>query len=204
MEIEDPSAFGVVKTNASGIITDFIEKPKTPISNKAIIGIYYFKNGQDLRREIQHLIDYRIMASGEYQLTVALERLKDSGTRFATGAVDEWLDCGNKNITVASNARYLEFLPEKELVHTAAIEQSVIIPPVYLGPHVKVINSVVGPGVSVGEGTVIKDSRIARSLIQKNAVLEGVNLANSMIGNSVKMVRTPADISLGDFSELSE
>jgi glucose-1-phosphate thymidylyltransferase len=203
-EIDDPSQFGVVKTDAQGIITDFIEKPKTPVSNKAIIGIYYFKKGEDLRAEIQYLLDNKIMASGEYQLTVALERMKEKGTRFVPGTVDEWLDCGNKHITVASNARYLEFLPENELIHTDRIENSVIIPPVYLAPGVKIMNSVVGPGVSVGEGTEIRDSRIARCLIQKDTLLSGVNLTNSMIGSSVKVVRAASDMSLGDFTEVME
>src|SRR5437870_3121041 len=45
-KIEDPRQFGVVKVNAQNIITDFVEKPQTFVSDLAIIGIYYFKDGE--------------------------------------------------------------------------------------------------------------------------------------------------------------
>ena len=108
-KIEDPSQFGVVKLDTNGAITDFIEKPTTFISDLAIIGIYYFKDGDYLKRELQHLLDNNITEKGEYQLTNALENMKAKGTKFMPGQVTEWLDCGNKNATVYTNQRVLEF-----------------------------------------------------------------------------------------------
>ena len=99
-KIEDPRMFGVVKVNDKGVITDFIEKPKTFVSDLAIIGIYYFKDGENLKKELQHLIDNNIREKGEYQLTNALENMKSKGVEFIPGKVIEWLDCGNKDATV--------------------------------------------------------------------------------------------------------
>ncbi|NQZ78618.1 MAG: nucleotidyltransferase family protein, partial [Ekhidna sp.] len=119
-QIEDPSAFGVVKTNDDGIITDFVEKPKDFVSDQAIIGIYYFRKGEDLREEIDYLIKNNIRGGGEFQLTMALENLKSKGTKFTIGTVREWLDCGNKGITVESNSKYLGFLQGKDLIADSA------------------------------------------------------------------------------------
>jgi glucose-1-phosphate thymidylyltransferase len=99
-KIEDPKMFGVVKVNEQGIITDFVEKPQDFISDLAIIGIYYFKDGEYLRKEMQYLIDNDIKEKGEYQLTNAMENMRKKGAKFLPGKVEEWLDCGNKDATV--------------------------------------------------------------------------------------------------------
>lgn len=199
--VEDPSAYGVVNLDIEGVITEFVEKPQHPVSDLAIIGIYYFKEGEKLRAQLDHIIDQDIKASGEYQLTTALENLKAGGTRFITGTVDHWLDCGNKNVTVQSNSRYLGFIGKDIIANSAKVENSVVIPPVYIGEGANIVSSVVGPYVSVGAGTSIVDSRIKDSLIQENALLKGVHLTNSMIGNHVIMEAKPGDVSLGDFTE---
>lgn len=201
-QIKDPSAFGVVKTNEKGIITDFIEKPKDFVSDQAIIGIYYFKRGEELRNEIDYLIKNNIRGGGEFQLTMALENLKDKGTNFTVGTVNDWLDCGNKEITVQSNTRYLSFLKGENLIaKDAVIENSKIIEPVFLGPGTKILNATVGPNVSIGSDCVIEGSTISNSLIQNNTILRNVDLTNSMIGNFVKLNANPKSVSLGDYSE---
>lgn len=201
-QIEDPSSFGVVKTDSNGIITDFIEKPKEFVSDQAIIGIYYFKKGEELRTEINYLIDNNIRGGGEFQLTMALESLKNKGTQFTIGTVSDWLDCGNKQITVDSNSRYLGFLKGQNLISAkATIENAEIIEPVYIGAGSIIRNSKVGPNVSVGNDCEIVDTQLSDSLIQNNCHLEGVNLTNSMIGNYVKLKGSPKSVSLGDYSE---
>lgn len=114
--IEDPRMFGVVKVDDSGIITDFVEKPQTFVSDLAIIGIYFFKDGEYLRKELQYLLDNNVREKGEYQLTNALENMKQKGTRFVPGKVDEWLDCGNKDATVHTNQRVLENHKKENMV----------------------------------------------------------------------------------------
>lgn len=200
-QVENPSAYGVVNLNMDGIITDFVEKPADPKSDLAIIGIYYFKDGEGLGKELDRMIDQGIMVSNEFQLTSALEELKAQGVKFAAGEVADWLDCGNKEITVASNSRYLAFLEGNQIHSSAVIENTVIIPPVYIGANAKITESVIGPGVSVGEDTVISGSIVKNCLIQTNTHLQQVNVANSMIGNFVKVKASPKNISLGDYSE---
>lgn len=104
-QIEDPRAFGVVKLNENNVITDFVEKPENFVSDLAIIGIYYVKDGAALKSELKYLIDNDIKDKGEYQLTNALEALKQKGTKFVPGQVKEWLDCGNYKATVYTKDR---------------------------------------------------------------------------------------------------
>ncbi|MBP6755226.1 MAG: nucleotidyltransferase, partial [Bacteroidia bacterium] len=160
--IEDPSQFGVVKLNDAGVITDFVEKPTTFVSNLAIIGIYYFKDGDNLKKELQYLLDNNITEKGEFQLTNALENMKQKGLLFTPGKVTEWLDCGNKNATVYTNQRVLEFDSSKPSLKGSNISNSnsLIIEPCFIGNNVVLENSIVGPHVSIGDGTVVKDAII--------------------------------------------
>jgi len=204
-QIEDPSAFGVVKLDEAGRITDFVEKPQTFVSDLAMIGIYYFRDGQALKDELNYLIDHHVIKGGEYQLPDALRRLTEKGTVFKPGKVDEWLDCGNKAVTVHTNQRVLEFDREKnrELVHpSATIQNSVVIPPCFIGPNVELVNAVVGPHVSVGAHSTITNSVIANTIIQEHTTVQHANLKNAMIGNHVKLNKRAQDLSLGDYSEL--
>lgn len=201
-QIEDPSAFGVVKTNNEGVITDFIEKPKDFVSDQAIIGIYYFKNGEELRDEINYLIEHDIRGGGEFQLTMALEALKNKGTNFTIGTVNEWLDCGNKEITVESNSRYLGFLKGQNLIsNKAKIENCEIIEPVSIEEGSEISNATIGPNVSIGKNCTIRNVKLSETLIQNNTTLEDVELTNSMIGNFVNLKGSPKSVSLGDYSE---
>lgn len=201
-EVEDPSAFGVVKTNEKGLITDFIEKPKTPVSNQAIIGIYYFKEGEKLRAELDYLLKHNIRAGGEFQLTTALENLKNKGAQLTIGTVTEWLDCGNKAITVASNTAYLGFLKGQDLIDSSCqLENCEIIPPVYIGKNTRAKDCKIGPNVSIGEGCTLSKATLSDSLIQDHTWIEDISLTDSMIGNHVRMSGLPRSVSLGDYSE---
>lgn len=202
-QIEDPSAFGVVKLDANGVITDFVEKPKEFVSDLAMIGIYYIKDGAGLRNELQYLIDNNVIKGGEYQLPDAFRRLTEKGTQFKPGEVNEWLDCGNKEVTVYTNQRVLEFDKDKKLVSDSAkIENSVVIPPCYIGENAKIVNSVIGPHVSVGANTSVTNSVIVNSNIQKNTTIENANLKNSMIGNHANVLSSARDISIGDYTTI--
>jgi glucose-1-phosphate thymidylyltransferase len=200
-KVEDPKPFGVVKVDVSGHITDFVEKPETFVSDLAIIGIYYFKDGDYLKKELQYLIDNNIKDKGEFQLTNALDNMKNKGSKFLPGKVQDWLDCGNKDSTVDTNARYMEYIKGQDLVSKSAkLINSVIIPPVYIGDNAEISNSVVGPYVSVGNGTKISDSVVKLSIIQEKAVVKNANINNSMLGNNATYEGRPADLSVGDFN----
>lgn len=200
-QVKDPSQFGVVKLNARGEITELVEKPANFVSDLAIIGIYFFKDGAFLRREMQYLIDNNIREKGEYQFTSALVRMKEHGAIFRPGQVEEWLDCGNKDAMVETNARYLEFLKDRNLIAASVrVLNSVVIPPCFIGDKVVLEHSVIGPHVSIGNGTVIRNSRVRNSIIQEHCSLSNANLDNSMLGNFVNFDAPPQDLSLGDYS----
>lgn len=199
--VKDPSAFGVVKLDSSGEITEMVEKPTSFVSDLAIIGIYFFREGASLHKEMQYLIDHDIKEKGEYQFTSALVRMQQAGARFVPGEVQEWLDCGNKEVMVQTNARYLEFIKEQQLISPKAkIINSVIVPPCFVGENAVIENSVVGPHVSVGENTSIRDSRVSNSIIQRHSAISRAWLDNAMLGNFVNFEGHSTDVSLGDYS----
>ncbi|PIQ20010.1 MAG: nucleotidyltransferase [Cytophagales bacterium CG18_big_fil_WC_8_21_14_2_50_42_9] len=205
-EVEDPRPFGVVKLDDQGNITDFVEKPETFVSNLAIIGIYYFKDGEYLRNELQYLLDNNIKDKGEFQLTNALENMKNKGTRFIPGKISEWLDCGNKDATVYTNQRYLEYIKDQpDLVSpTAKVTNSIIIPPVYVGENAVLNNAVVGPYVSIGNNTQVSDAVVSNSIVQENTVIKFANITNSMLGSFVTFQGKQSDLSVGDYNVLKE
>ena len=204
-KVDDPSAFGVVKMNAEGVITDFVEKPKDFVSDLAIIGIYYFKDGKYLRDEMQYLLDNDIKQKGEFWLTDAMENMKKKGSKFYKGEVLEWLDCGNKDATVYTNQRILEFIKNDKLVSDkATIENSVVLQPAYIEDDVVIKNSVVGPYVSIGKGTIIESSVVKNSIIQTKTIVKNKLIQNSMIGNNVKLEGRLDDLSIGDYNSIIE
>lgn len=204
-QVEDPSAFGVVQLNDKNEIVDFVEKPAHFVSDLAIIGIYFFKSGETLCKELEFLLDNQVIKGGEYQLTDALENMKQKGMRFVPGQVDEWMDCGNKDVTVDTNNRMLNFLEAENSNYVSPavqLENSTIIPPCYIGDHVVLKNATVGPNVSLGDHSKVENATIKNSLIQTHAYIANANLDNAMIGNHAKYNGNHTNISIGDYSVL--
>ena len=203
-QVDNPSSYGVIKLK-DGIITDFVEKPVEFVSDLAIIGIYYFKKGELLRKEIQYLLDNNITEKGEFQLTNALENMKQKGLKFIPGQVDEWMDCGNKEITVETNSRVLQFANKEgeNLISSSVIlNNSEIIQPCYVGENVVLNNVILGPNVSIGTNCVVENSTISNSLIQTNTSVKNAKLDGAMIGNHVEYDGNFSSISIGDYSQL--
>lgn len=203
-QVDDPSAYGVIKLK-DGFITDFVEKPKEFVSDLAIIGIYYFNKGEDLRDEIQYLLDHNITEKGEFQLTNALENMKQKGLKFVPGTVSEWMDCGNKDITVETNGRVLQFAKQdgQDLISkTVTLENSKIVEPCYIGENVVLKNTTIGPNVSLGDDSLVENSTIQDSLIQTNTTIKNANLTNAMIGNHAYFDGNFKSVSIGDYSVL--
>lgn len=201
-QIPNPEQFGVVKLDEDNNIVDFIEKPSTFVSDLAMIGIYYFKDGENLASELQYLIDNNIIKGGEYQLPDALMNMTNKGMKFVPGKVDDWMDCGNKNATVETNSRILGYHANEPglVAKDMKLENSILIPPCYVGEGVSLKNSIVGPHVSVGAGCTIENSVIEASIIQTSTTVKNANLSNSMIGNHVEYLQRPEELSLGDYS----
>jgi glucose-1-phosphate thymidylyltransferase len=203
-KVPDPRQFGVVKLDGEGIITEFVEKPQQFVSDLAIIGIYYFADGEHLRKEMQYLIDNDIKDKGEYQLTNAMENMKRKGARFKAGSVDVWMDCGNKNAMVDTNTKVLGFLSgDKSLVSSKVkTENSVIIPPCFIGEDVTITNSIVGPNVSIEKGSTITGSVVRNSILRGNTRVRDCVMDNSMIGERAAVSGQALDLSLSDDSTI--
>ena len=203
-KIKDPSQFGVVKLDESGVISDFVEKPTTFVSDLAIIGIYYFKDGDRLKKELQYLLDNNIREKGEYQLTNALENMKQKGIQFKPGQVSEWLDCGNKNSTVFTNQRVLEFDKGKSYLRgkNIVLNNSIILEPCFIGDGVELNQSIIGPHVSIGANSKISNSLIRNSIVQKDCRIHSVNIENTMMGIGAEVHGNAIDLSISDYSQL--
>ena len=190
----------------NGFITDFVEKPKEFVSDLAIIGIYYLKDGEKVKEEIKYLIDNDIRPTGEFQFTEVLEALKVKGAKFIPGQVDVWMDCGKKDPTVDTNKQVLGFEETKgnNLVSDDVIlENSEIIQPCYVGKNVVLKNTKIGPFVSIGANSLVENSTIINSLIQTNVEISNANLDNAMIGNHAKYNGKYTSVSIGDYTELT-
>jgi glucose-1-phosphate thymidylyltransferase len=204
-QVERPEAYGVVQLNESNEIVELVEKPQQYVSDLAVIGIYYFKDVEVLKNELQHVLDHDITHGGEYQINDGIKRMMEKGMKFVPGKVDEWMDCGNKNVTVETNQRMLAFL-EKEgenmIADSVTQENANIVEPCFIGENVVLKNTTVGPYVSVGANTIVENSTIKNSLIQSNSKITNANLDNAMIGNHVIYNGNFETISIGDYSVL--
>lgn len=204
-QVDQPEAFGVINLNEANEIVELVEKPKEFVSDLAVIGIYYFKDVGVLKNELQSVLDNNIIHGGEYQINDGIKQMMAKGMKFVPGEVDEWMDCGNKEVTVETNSRMLGFLHEDGenlIADSVRLENATVIPPCYIGEDVTVINSVIGPNVSLGKGTHVTNSKIQNSLIQTHAHIKNAQLNNAMIGNHVNFDGDFTSISLGDYSVL--
>ena len=177
-------------------IVEFIEKPTEPISNLAIVGIYYFKEASYLAESIKNILENKIIINGEYQITTALEKLKNKNHKFSPHKITDWFDFGTPNNLLASHAQILNREPSK----SRKFENSTIIEPCYIGPGVTIINSTIGPNVSISEGTSVKNSTIKNSIIQSDTKINGAELQNSIIGKHVEYNKGFKELNVGDYS----
>ena len=204
-QVDQPEAFGVIKLNDNNEIVELVEKPATFVSDLAVIGIYYFKEVEVLKNELQLVLDNNIVHGGEYQINDGIKQMMAKGMKFVPGKVDEWMDCGNKNVTVETNSRMLGFLYNDgaNLIDLEVkLDNSLIIPPCYIGKDVVLTNATVGPNVSVGDGCHVKDSIIQNSLVQTHSYIKNAKLDNAMIGNHASFDGNFTSISIGDYSVL--
>ena len=202
-EVARPEAYGVVKLDANNEIVELVEKPETFVSNQAVIGIYYFKDVALLKDELQYVLDNNIINGGEYQINDGIKGMMAKGKTFVTGTVDEWMDCGNKEVAIDTNTRMLNFLTsdgEQLVSNSVTNENSTIIAPCFIGENVVLKNTTVGPNVSVGNNTVLENVTIKNSLIQTNSVIKNAILEEAMIGNHVKYNGEFTKISIGDYT----
>lgn len=196
--VDDPSRFGVAVRDGERV-TKLVEKPDEPISNEALIGIYYVKRLEDLHTEINYLIENDIIGKGgEYQLTDAFDRMLQGGALFKTAAVDAWMDCGTIPALLDTTGRILE--RESDDLRQGTVEDSVIREPVYIGPGATVKNSVVGPHVSIEANATVSNAVVRESIIYTEAHAKSAVLRDSIVGQHATVERATGTVNVGDHS----
>lgn len=206
-QVERPEAFGVVKLNDRSEIVELVEKPIEFVSDLAVIGIYYFKEVAELKAELQNVLDNNIINGGEYQINDGIKGMMSKGKVFKTGAVDQWMDCGNKKVTIETNQQVLTNDQNKGInnVHASVtLENGKIIEPCFIGEGVVIRNSVVGPYASIGKNTAIESCVVSNSIVQHATSLTNVVLKNAMIGSNVNYNGLAQDLSIGDYTEIND
>lgn len=194
--VDDPSRFGVALME-NGNIKQLIEKPSKPVSNLALVGLYYIKDSHKLLKSLTYMVENDMRTRGEIQLTDALQMMIQQGEPFTTFPVDGWLDCGKPETLLETNRYILN-----KLDSTQPIQGVTLIPPVFIDPTATVEGSVIGPFTSIGAGAVIRDSIIKDSIIGNAATVERSLLENSIIGNKSLIRGNYKRINMGDSSEL--
>jgi glucose-1-phosphate thymidylyltransferase len=197
-EVEDPRRFGVVLMNGKGIVSKFIEKPEEPVSNKAIVGIYYIANPNNLKKALEDIVINKIKTKNEYQLTDALQLMLERGEKFRIEDIEGWYDCGKPETMLATN----RFLLERNNT-PVKLKGVVVVPPVYIAEDAIIRHSVIGPNATVATGAVVKDSVIRDSIISDGAVVEKSLLNKSIIGNNAVVRGHFSTLNVGNSSEIN-
>ena len=194
--VDDPRRFGVAETS-NGSIIKLVEKPEHPVSNLAVVGLYYIQNAGLLVSCLNDLVEKDIRTKGEYQLTDALQMMIDRGETMKTFMVEGWYDCGKPETLLSTNRSLLEKLPS-----SPKIEGVVVNGPVYIARTAVLTNCVVGPYTTVGDNAAISDSVIRNSIISENAQVRKALLDNSIIGNGSVVRGSYKRINVGGSSEI--
>lgn len=202
-EVEDGRRFGIVELEGDRI-TAMVEKPKNPPTNLAIVGIYLIQDPAHLYRCLDDIVKGDVRSAGEIQLTDALARMLADGAVMRPFRIDEWYDCGKPETLLDTNRRILDRDAARGTLRTAGpFEGSVICPPVAIGKDVKILNSIIGPHVTLQDGVDIKRCILEDCIVSEGAQIEGSNLRNSIIGEKALVKGQVQSLNIGDSSTAS-
>jgi glucose-1-phosphate thymidylyltransferase len=197
-EVADPRRFGVVELS-EGRIRNFIEKPEVPPSNLAIVGLYYLRNTRLLFQCLDNLVKEGKRTAGEFQLTDALQMMLKQGEEMRTFLVEGWYDCGKPETLLETNRRLLAVCSK---LSPEVKKHNIILEPVYIAESAKVDSSVIGPYVSIAEGSVVQRSVIRNTIVNENAVVKNILLDESLVGQGALVNGRMNRLNVGDSSQL--
>ncbi|HEY3110666.1 MAG TPA: sugar phosphate nucleotidyltransferase [Chloroflexota bacterium] len=199
-EVDDPRRFGIAQVGSDGEVQRLVEKPKEPVGNLAVVGIYYLRDPRWLMRAIDRVIARDQQIGGEFYLADALQTMIDGGARFRVGPTPVWADCGTVDALLSTN-RFL--LANGRARAPAPSGDSAIIPPVNIDPSAVIERSVIGPNVSIAAGATVADSIVADSIVNELARIEGATLTGSLVGSRAVVLGQRARLNVGDDSQVS-
>lgn len=199
--VESPREFGVVEYDEDQIVVKVVEKPRIPKSDMAMVGFYKVKEVGELVDALNFNISNNILTNGEFPLTDALMRMIERGAQFRTITVDNWFNCGKREVLLETNAILLDRegyasndLPE--------FDSSIIIHPVSIGANCQISNSIIGPHVTIGHDAKIDNAIVKESIIGNYASLREVILHNSVVGNDTAITGMRHSLNIGDNTEI--
>ncbi len=201
-EVEDPRRFGVAIVGEDGYVERFVEKPESMEHRMAVIGVYYLKRGEDLLSAIEELIERNIQTKGEFYLADALQIMVDHGARFVTHTVDVWEDCGKPEAVLKTNRYLLGAHYDNSTEARKWVENSVLVPPVYVAPTAEVVGSVVGPFATISNGATVRNAMVRDSIVGAGAVVEQMMLSQSLIGQNAVVKSKFRRLNVGDSSQV--
>jgi glucose-1-phosphate thymidylyltransferase len=197
-EVEDYQRFGVVVTDKDGNMTQIIEKPKTPVSKRANIGLYYIKNWKLLFEGIDHVLASP-MNQGEYFLTDAFQYMIDKGAKIKVIDVEGWYDAGKIETMLETNQTMLE---KGRARRPSTLDGSTIVDPVYIEEGVVLKNSTIGPNVSISKGSVIDSSTLSHTIVGLNSKISRSAITKSLVGDDTGREGVRGEVTVGDHSEV--
>ncbi len=200
-KVDDPRNFGVVELNDEGFVSRLYEKPVIPKSNLALVGIYYIKQAGTLMQALDYLIENNLKTRNEYHLTDGIMRMIENGEKIKVFQVGNWFDCGNKESLLETNAILLNRLEEGN-PRMQKFPNTIVIHPVSIAYNCDISDSIIGPNVSIGEHTIVKNSIIKESIIGSYSQLESAVLHRSVIGSDAFLKGLSQSLNIGDSTEI--
>jgi len=197
--VPDPRRFGVTIIDKSGWINKLIEKPTEMQHNLAMVGCYYFRDSASLLSAIKEQIDRKLFMKGEFYLADAINILLQRGLKMRIEKVNLWLDAGTPEALLTTN-RYLLDNERESTGDWVNLENTIIVPPVFIHPNARVISSVIGPYVSLGDSTVVQGSILKDSIVGNGTHITNSSLEGSLIGHHVTISDKSGKVILGDNS----
>ena len=201
-EVPDPSRFGIAVPDAQGYIRRMVEKPQTPESNLAVVGLYYFKDSRMLFDAIREQIERNISLKNEYFLADAIQVMVERGAKLRIFPVTVWEDTGTILATLHTNRYFLRHLAGGDSAQPYMQGSSLIVPPVHIDPSAHLERSVIGPYASIGPDVTITDSVVRDSIIDKRSTIQGVILTGSIIGERARVTGGFRTLNVGDDSAI--
>jgi glucose-1-phosphate thymidylyltransferase len=195
-KVDDPRLFGVAEIDKDGNITRVVEKPDIPKSNMALVGVYKIENSRMLLKFLNNNLAQKLTTHGEYTLTDAIMQMINKGITFHSFNVSNWFDCGKKEILLETNSLLLKRLNYDTSEYI--FENTIVIPPVFIGVGCKISNSIIGPNVSIGENAILNYATIKESIIGPYAILH-----RSLIGNDALLKGMSQSLNIGDSTEIN-
>lgn len=201
-EVRNPREFGIVEVDNNGFVKKLIEKPKIPHSNLAIVGLYKIKEVEELIAALEYNIKNNIRTLGEFQLADGLQRMIEAGVKISTITVNNWYDCGKKEVLLETNAMLLQ-RDHLYSVDLPPFDNTIIVHPVCIGTGCQIDNSIIGPYVTIGDNSVINSSIVKDSIVGSFSNLRDVVISHSIIGSDTSITGVSRQLNIGDNAEIN-